>query len=101
MPDLPTAATIAVPWTSFSAKERSKSDSGLLSSAWRRSVQNVIAETDAEQVLPLLYAAEDDLWNRWEDMAEVQAHDDERTAMNSAAVKLYAIKIQVLGWAAL
>jgi hypothetical protein len=81
--------------------DRSKSDSAVLTSAWRRSVQNAMVETDADLALPLLYAAETDLWNRWEDMADVEAHDAERLAMDSAALKLYAVKTNILGWAAL
>ena len=96
-----TSLCVPTAMKSFSTMALSKADSGLLTSAWRRSVQNLIAETDVELILPLLYAAEGALWNRWEDMADVEGHDAERTAMNSAAVKIYAIKRDVLGWSGL
>jgi hypothetical protein len=99
--DMGTSVFVPGPWDSFSAMGRGKVDSDLLATAWRRSVQNLIVETDVEKMLPLLYAAETDLWNRWEDMADVVAHDAERIALNAAAVKIYAIKTQVLGWPAL
>jgi hypothetical protein len=96
--DMSTSLCGPIAMESFSNLALSKADSGLLTSAWRRSVQNLIAETDVELILPLVYAAEADLWNRWVDMPDVEGHDAERTAMNSAAVKIYAIKRDVLGW---
>ncbi len=96
-----TSVFVPAPWDSFSAKALSKLDSGLLAASWRRSVQKLIVETDVEQMLPLLYAAEADLWNRWEDLSDVVAHDPERIAMTAAADKIYAIKTHILGWSAL
>lgn len=96
-----TSLCVPTAMESFSNTALSKADSGRLTSAWRRSVQNLIAETDVELILPLLYAAEGDLWNRWVDMADVEGHDAERIAMNSAAAKIYAIKRHVLGWSSL
>jgi len=65
---------------------------------WYYAVGEAITRSGEEGLLHRVYAAETALFNRWTGMTDSESDQNEREAMESAALKLWEIKTYILGW---
>jgi hypothetical protein len=66
--------------------------------SWKTAYEKTTSELDKEKLLALIHAAEDELFERWQELGDSPAHARERAAMKIAADDLLAIKIHRLEW---
>jgi hypothetical protein len=65
--------------------------------SWKRQIQKALRENDPEKLVHFVYATENALFFRWQEL-DAKFDKQERAAMRSAADNLLAIKVHKLGW---
>jgi hypothetical protein len=67
-------------------------------SSWQELYQSALVETDQEKLTDLVMAIEDAMFLRAQELSDTDADNDERVAMEQAAVGIWTIKTKKLGW---
>jgi hypothetical protein len=66
--------------------------------AWREPVHRALAESDPAKILGQVYAAEEALFHRWQQLASRDDRREELREMDQAAQDLMRIQIEKMGW---
>jgi hypothetical protein len=69
--------------------------------SWKRCMNKTMRESDPEKLVPLVYACEEAIVLRWQEMGSDSSSDAEREVIEAACRDLWAIKIHKLGWPSL
>jgi hypothetical protein len=69
-------------------------------SSWKKPYLEALAETDKKKLTELVYAAEEAIFRRAQELSGSTDHHEERSELNEASAALMAIQVHKLGWPA-
>ena len=70
------------------------------SSSWKEAYLDVLKETDKKRLAQLVYAAEEAIFLRQQEISDSAEYHQERLELKAACADLLAIQINKLGWPA-
>ncbi len=70
------------------------------SSSWKEAYLDVLKETDKNRLAQLVYAAEEAIFLRQQEISDSAEYHQERLELKAACADLLAIQINKLGWPA-
>ena len=66
--------------------------------SWKQPYLEVLYETDKTRLAELVYAAEEAIFRRGQELSSSADHHEERNELKEASANLMAVQIHKLGW---
>jgi hypothetical protein len=77
-------------------KETAMSETG--STIWKEAFEKALREKDKQKLAELVLSAEAAIFRRYQELAPLSNHHEERTSMSMASAQLLSLKVNQLGW---